>query len=522
MDPDQTLLDGLRRQLAERPQHIAYRHGERRLRFEDVERESNRIAHALAASGVGRGSRVAVLTKQHLDCMLVVIAACKLGAVCMPVNWRLTAAELRYILAHGEAPFLMADRAFLPAVQEAAVPQLRTLVCTEGAAGEVPGFADWYAGQPADFEPVAAGPDDAALQLYSSGTTGLPKGVVLTHAGLLSTSRTVAQEWGFGAQHVMGNPLPVFHVAGMTMLLLTLYTGGSTSAYADFDPADYLQAFARDGITHTFIVPAMLLFMLQQPQARGMDFGGLQLVAYGGSPISESVLQQAFEVFRCGFLQVYGLTEVAGPATFLMPEDHRRGDAGLLRSAGRPVGGARLRIVDPIARQDLPEGETGEVWIESVRNLQGYWRDEAATAAVFPEGRNANGGWFRSGDGGYLKDGYLYINDRIKDMIVSGGENIYPAEVENVLMRHPAVADGAIIGVPDPTWGEAVKACVVLRPDMVCDAAELVAFMRGQLAHYKCPRSVDFVAALPRNPSGKVLKRVLREPYWQGRTRAVG
>ncbi|WP_304305563.1 long-chain-fatty-acid--CoA ligase [Pseudacidovorax intermedius] len=518
---DLTLIDGLRRQLAQQPDAIAYRQGERRLSYRDVEAFTNRLAHALAGAGVGRGARVAVLTKQHVECILVTLAACKLGAVCMPVNWRLAAKEVEYIVNNGEAPFLMADAEFLPLLEKAELPGVRIRVCTaEGTA--LPSLAQWCAGQSDRFEPVAAHTHDAALQLYSSGTTGLPKGIVLTHAGLLSTSRVVSREWKFDHRHVLGNPLPVFHVAGMTMLLLTLYTGGQTSSYPEFDPRAYLRAIGEHGITHTFLVPAMILFMLQVPEAKTFDFSRLQLIAYGGSPVSESVLHQAFEVFGCDFLQVYGLTEVSGPATFLFPEDHRAGDAELLRSAGRPIGGGRIRIVDPIDLQDLPDGQVGEIWIESDRNLKEYWRNPEATAAAYPEGRNANGGWFRSGDAGYVKDGYLYINDRIKDMIVSGGENIYPAEVENVLMRHPAVADGAVIGVPDATWGESVKACVVLRPGATADARIIIDFMRENLAHYKCPKTVDIVEALPRNPSGKVLKRVLREPYWKGQTRAVG
>jgi long-chain acyl-CoA synthetase len=229
------------------------------------------------------------------------------------------------------------------------------------------------------------------------------------------------------------------------------------------------------------------------------------------------------ETFKCDFLQVYGLTEVSGPATFLSQDDHRRAssDPSLLRSAGRPIGNCAMRIVDPVTGQDLPDGETGEVWLETVRNLKEYWRDPEATRRVFPEGRNERGGWFRTGDGGYVKDGYLYINDRIKDMVISGGENIYPAEIENLLMKHPAVADGAIIGVPDPVWGESVKACVVLRPGAQASEREIIDWMRERLAHYKCPKSIDFVDALPRNPSGKILKRVLREPYWQGQQRSV-
>jgi acyl-CoA synthetase (AMP-forming)/AMP-acid ligase II len=185
------------------------------------------------------------------------------------------------------------------------------------------------------------------------------------------------------------------------------------------------------------------------------------------------------------------------------------------------VPGARLRVVDPVSGHDLPDGQTGEVLIESPGNMVGYWRNPEGTAAVFPEGRNERGGWFRSGDGGYLEGGYLYINDRIKDMIISGGENIYPAEIENALMQHPGVADAAVIGVPDATWGESVKACVVCRPGSVLAERELIDYLRDRVAHYKCPKSVDFVEALPRNPSGKLLKRLLREPYWQGKSRGV-
>jgi acyl-CoA synthetase (AMP-forming)/AMP-acid ligase II len=517
---DLSLLDALTRHVARKPDAPACRAGGRRLSYADLDCHSSQIAHALATTGVGAGQRVACLTKHHLDCLLLTLAALKLGAVCMPVNWRLAGAEVAAILAHGEARFVLADAAFLPLLP---TDPASTVVCTEQAQGDHAGFADWYAGQASRFDAVRADTDDAALQLYSSGTTGLPKGIVLTHRGLLSTSRTVSRDWQFGGDDVLGNPLPTFHIAGMTMLLLALYTGGQTSAYSDFDPAGFSRDIARHGITHSFLVPAMLMFMLQQPGVQAGDYRGLRLIAYGGSPITETVLRQAMAVFGCEFLQVYGLTEVSGPATFLMPDDHRQVDhrPELLRSAGRPAGGARLRIVDPVTGADLPEGRTGEVWIETVRNLREYWRNPEATAQAFPEGRNANGGWFRSGDGGYLLDGYLYINDRIKDMIISGGENIYPAEIENLLARHPAVADAAIIGVPDAAWGESVKACVVLKPGAAVSEGELVAWMRERMAHFKCPKSVDFVTDLPRNPTGKILKRVLRAPYWQGQERSV-
>jgi len=525
---DGTLIDSLKRQLSERPDMPAYRWGALTLSYADLEKETNRIANALVRRGVEREDRVACLTKHHVPCILLTLAACKLGAVCMPVNWRLAPTEAEYIIGHGEAKLLLVDEAFaapyLPGSPGVRLPQGCEVLCTERALAPVPSFKEWYGGESAEFNPVAAGPDDSALQLYSSGTTGLPKGVVLTHRGLLSTCRVVSTDWRFGSENVLGNPLPTFHVAGMTMLLLTLYTGGLTIAHSDFDPAAFIGSIGEHRVTHAFLVPAMILFMLQSPVADQGDYSSLEVIAYGGSPIAESLLQQAMRTFKCDFVQVYGLTEVSGPGTFLNQEDHRLAASTrpeLLRSAGRPIGECRMRVVDPVTGQDLSEGKTGEVWLETVRNLKEYWRDPKATLAVFPEGRNERGGWFRTGDAGYVKDGYLYINDRIKDMIISGGENIYPAEIENVLAAHPAVRECAVIGVPDERWGEAVKACVVLRPQKSPDAVEIIAWIRERLAHYKCPKTVDFVPSLPRNPSGKLLKRVLRQPYWEGRQREV-
>jgi len=524
---DRTVVDALYRHVATKPDAPAYRTGDKVLTFADVERATSRIANALVAMQVGPGDRVACLTKHHAECLLLTLAACKVGAVCMPVNWRLAPSEVAYIIEDGQAKLVMADAMFIPAlvptVGSAPLKAVHKVVCTEHELDGFDSFAGWYEGHGTTFSAVSADLDDAALQLYSSGTTGLPKGIVLSHRGMLSTSRTVARDWKFDEHCVLGNPLPTFHVAGMTMLLLTLYTGGQTSAYSEFDPAAFIQNIARHRITHSFLVPAMLLFMLQHPDADKGDYRTLKLIAYGGSPITETVLRDAMATFRCDFLQVYGLTEVSGPATFLMPRDHRvdGSRSELLRSAGKPIGGARLRIVDPATGADLPDGETGEVWIESERNLKEYWRNPEATRQAYPEGRNERGGWLRTGDGGYLKDGYLFINDRIKDMIISGGENIYPAEIENLLTKHPSVADGAIIGVPDAKWGEAVKACVVLKPGAQPNEREIIDWMRERLAHYKCPKSIDFVDVMPRNPSGKILKRVLREPHWKGQERGV-
>ncbi len=524
---DQTLLDALPRHLDSRPDAMAYWAAGRSWTFREVERDTNRIANALINEGVGPGDRIAMLTKHHVPSILLLLAALKVGAVCMPVNWRLAPSEIEFIVDHGQARLLIVDESFAsPFLRGGAakLPAGCAVLCTDKALDDVPAFEQWFSDQGDEFKAVAAQADDSAVQIYSSGTTGLPKGIVLTHRGLLATSRVVSDEWHFGTEDVLGNPLPAFHVAGITMLLLTLYTGGKTAAYSEFEPSAFIEGIAQQRVTHSFLVPAMLMFLLQSPAAAQADFSSLKLIAYGGSPISETVLQQSMDTFGCEFLQVYGMTEVSGPATFLSQADHRRAAQApeLLRSAGRPVGQCSLRIVEPVSGEDVPEGQVGEVWLETERSFKEYWRDPVATERAFPEGRNERGGWFRTGDAGYLKDGYLYIHDRIKDMVISGGENIYPAEIENLLMKHPAVLDGAVIGVPDATWGEAVKACVVLKPGVVATEAEIIDWMRERIARYKCPKTVDFVEVLPRNPSGKLLKRVLREPYWQGQQRSVG
>ena len=473
--------------------------------FAELEDASNRIATGLKGLGIVAGDRVACLTKRTVECVALLLGANKVGAVCMPVNWRLAPPEIDYIVGNGQAKLMMVDRVFAHAAGN-----IRTFVTEE--------FASWYGA----FEPAQQhyrpSPEDTALQLYSSGTTGLPKGVELTHRNLMAGMMdAVPSAIGYhGAPDVMLNALPTYHIAGVGVALLTASKGGMSVLYPDFDPALVVAAIAEHRITHSFLVPAMIQFMLQAPGAAQADYSSLKGISYGASPISEKVLVEAMRTFKCDFLQVYGLTETTGAITALPPEDHdpEGPKKHLLRSAGKPIEGVELRVVDAAGR-DCAEGEVGEVWIRSAQNMKGYWANPKATAEAYA------GSWFRSGDAGFLKEGYVYMHDRIKDMILSGGENIYPAEVENALMLHPAVADGAVIGVPDEKWGEAVKACVVLKPGASATAADIIGFMRQRIAHYKCPGSVDFLEAIPRNPTGKILKRVLREPYWRGRTRRV-
>lgn len=521
---DISTLDLSRRQARERPQSVAWAASDREWTFGEVESLTNRLAHALAGIGVGRGDRVACLTRHQPECAMLALAAQKIGAVCMPVNWRLAAPEVQYIVGDGQAKLLMVDPEFEAVAATLDAPTLCGTIATRRG-GALQPLEDWVAAQP-DVDPgFSPGPDDIALQLYSSGTTGLPKGVELSHRAMAhSHINGVSQEWSYDPRvHVNLNVLPAFHIAGAGIALMTHAFGGRSVTMPDFDPKAALDAIEREGITHAFLVPAMIQFMLQVPDLASRDLSSLRMISYGASPISDRVLTEAMRVFRCDFLQVYGLTETCGAVTALRARDHATEGpkAALLRSAGQPMTDVEVRVVRPGTREDCDDGEVGELWIRSPKNMTGYWRKPQATEEAFePDPRGAPP-WFRSGDAGYRRDGYLYLHDRLKDMIVSGGENIYPAEVENALMQHPAVADGAVIGVPDDTWGEAVKAVVVLKPGVPATEREIIAFVRERIAHYKSPKSVDIVDAIPRNPSGKILKRVLREPYWTGRDRRI-
>jgi len=344
---------------------------------------------------------------------------------------------------------------------------------------------------------------------------------MLTHTNMVQHTLNAHDGWAFEPGDKSMVAMPLFHVGGSSYVLFGIHDGIPSIMTREPDGASLAGAILG-GANRTFLVPAVLAQVLQAGPDAVKLFGALRTYTYGASPMPLPLLRAAMEAWpETDFIQVYGLTEVGGVATHLMPEEHRTAAGGdhpeRLVSAGRAIPGVKLRIVDPATLEDLPAGEHGEIWLRTAQLMKGFLGEPEETAKVITED-----GWFRTGDMGKVDaEGFLFVEDRLKDMIISGGENIYSPEIERVLAEHPAVMEVAVIGVPDDRWGEVVKAVVSLKPDTSATEEELIAYCRERLAHFKCPRSVDVIEALPRNPTGKILKRELRAPYWQGRDRTI-
>jgi len=474
--------------------------------YAELDRRSNRVANALVADGVEPGRFVAHLGRNRAGYPPLLYGASKARATLVGLNWRLTAAELAPLLADSRPTVLVVDDEFAATAHEAIERAGHSPVVHRG--DDLDG---WLSPDERDTG-LDPRPDDLALIFYTSGTTGAPKGAMLTVGGLVANLRREVP-WTMTPDSNVLVCSPTFHTAGAGWVYLTGYEGGHCVLLRDPAPGDILTTLAAQRITHALLVPAVIQALMNDPRLTDTDLSQLRTLVYGASPISPVLLAAALAAFRCEFAQAYGMTETGGPITYLWPDDHDPADELRLRSAGRPPAGIEVRVVDPETGEPCPPGEFGEVWTRSDQQLIGYLNRPEATAAAL-----VDGGWLRTGDGGHLAaDGYLYLTDRLSDVIISGAENVYPVEVEHVLTAHPAVADAAVIGVPDERWGETVRAVVVARPGATVDVDELIAWCRERLAHYKAPTGVDVVDALPRNPSGKVLRRVLRAPHWDVR-----
>ncbi|MEO1488023.1 MAG: long-chain-fatty-acid--CoA ligase [Pseudomonadota bacterium] len=497
-----------------RPDGVALVEGELRTTYKDADLLTRQLIALFKAKGVGKGDRIAWLGKNSDRYFLLLYAAARMGAVMAPVGWRLAPPEIGYILTDTEAKLVIAAEEFFETAKDVAQSLSTAPQVMESEAA----FAQAGAMEPAAYDPPT--PHDPVLQLYTSGTTGNPKGAQLSNANLFALRKPSLEEnlpWqNFEPSDCVLGAMPIAHIGGTGVGPIAIANGVRIHILPEFTPHGVLDAI-EDGATLAFLVPAALQMVIQHPRAPETDFSALRYLMYGAAPMPLELLKEAVRTMPdTGFMQVYGMTETTGTVSLLPPEDHDLAGNKRMRSAGKAVPGVKIEVRGS-GNKELPYGEIGEICIHSPSNTAGYWKLPEATAKTIDAD-----GWLHTGDAGIMdEDGYVYIQDRIKDMIISGGENVYPAEVESAIYGHPAIQEVAVIGIPSPKWGEEVKACVVPKPGMQIEEGEVIAYAREKIAAFKAPKSVDVIPEMPRNASGKILRRQLRAPYWEGQERQV-
>ena len=517
-----SIVQSVKRNVQIRAGDTALLFGDRRRSWSEFRDRAARFAAGLHALGIGAGERVAILALNSDRYLEYYVGVPWAGAVVVPLNIRWSASELAYALNDCGAAALVVDDAFaktvLPVCGE--VGSLRSIIYIgdgKPPSGAV-GYEALIAGS-APFPDAGRGGEDLAGIFYTGGTTGFSKGVMLSHRSLWASAMAYLAVAEQSSPAVMLHAAPMFHLADVALIMGGMVTGGAHAIIPAFNPVDVLTAIERFRVTDMLLVPTMVNMLISHPKIAETDVSSVRLLAYGGSVIPEAVLLRAIAAMpSCRFMQAYGQTELSPIATLLGPEFHvvEGPNAGRLTSAGRPAACNELEIVDPNG-VELPRGVVGEIRCRGPNTMLGYWNKPEETAAALRDG------WVYTGDAAYMdEEGFVYIVDRLKDMIVSGGENVYSAEVENAVCNHPSVAQCAVIAVPSAEWGEAVHAIVILRDGCAADADDIIAHCRREIAHYKCPRSIEFrTEPFPLSGAGKVLKRELRAPYWEERSRQV-
>jgi long-chain acyl-CoA synthetase len=483
--------DQLRRAAAERGDHLAVTDTERSLTYRDLAERTTRLGHALLAESVAAGDRVAYLGRNAIEFYEFVFGSASIGSVAVPLNWRLTADEIAFLVSDSGSLLVVADEEFLPLVPEG----LRTIVLG-------PEYDAWLAAAPTTPHDRVSGPDDVVLQSYTSGTTSMPKGVLVTNTNY---GQTLSQTTTFGidSDSVVLAVMPNYHVGGSVFAMYGVAVMGSLVVIRMFDAVELPRHIERYGVTHFNIAPTMGSMMVDALTEDSPSLDSLRGVVYGGAPITMKEHARLQKALGAPFVQAYGMTE--NPCVTVLPTEDHHGD--LLRSVGRAVPGVEISIHDTVTGAELGVGEQGEVWIRSAGNTPGYWNRPEATDKLL-----VGDGWMRSGDGGRLdENGYLYLVDRVTDLIITGGENVYPAEVERVLIAHPEVREISVIGVPHDKWGEAVTAFVVTEESSTLTGEDLIAWSRDKIAGFRRPQTVHVITELPRNAAGKILRRELRE-----------
>ena len=489
--------------------------GTRGWTYAAVQGNTHRIANGLLAAGLKSGDKVAVYSPNHAMAYAALLGIERAGLIWAPVNARNALEENLYILDNTDVAFLFYHSSFegyLPRIREAC-PRIKEVLCIDA-----PSFEQWMARFDGKAPDLGDAPDDVAILISSGGTTGRPKGVQITNRVIETMNSIFWACMPMDAPPVHLMVAPMTHAAGVCSFPMLPF-GGTNIFMGTADPGAILAAIEKHRVTHIYMPPTLIYILLAHPDVRKYDYSSLKNLVYASAPMSVDKLVEAIEVFGPVLTQTYGQAEACMICTFFSPEDHVEALKGnnrhRLASCGKAVPLMRVETMDD-AGNLLPRGQRGEIVVRGGLVMKGYYKNPQATADA------STFGWHHTGDIGVIdEDGFVYVVDRKKDMIISGGFNVFPSEVEQVLWSHAAVQDCAVIGVPDDKWGEAVKAVVELKPGAAADEGELIALVKEKLGGVKAPKSIDFIAALPRSPVGKVLKKNLREPYWAGRERKI-